>query len=411
MKENAPQPASPAAPAGDRLLGLRDRFPTLEGCTYLISNSLGAMPRQAAADLGDYARTWTERGVRAWAETWWDLAHRVGDGIGRLFRAPAGTVSMHQNVTLASAVVISCFDWSGRRNGVVYTDMNFPSVRYLYERFAVERGARVVSVPSPDGIGVPTEAILDAIDETTLLVPVSHVLFRSAYIQDAEAICRKAAAVGAHVVLDAFQSVGTVPVDVQALGCSFLVGGVLKWLCGGPGGAYLYVRPDLLETLEPNLTGWMAHRAPFDFEAPPQRFTSGAYRFMNGTPNVPGLYAAQAGPQIVHEAGVEAIRAKSRRQTALLVARADAEGWKVNAPRDPDRRGGTVAVEVPHAYEVKLELLRREVIVDYRPGAGIRISPHFYNTDAECERAMDEIAGILRTEAWKRHAGVKHTVT
>jgi kynureninase len=202
-----------------------------------------------------------------------------------------------------------------------------------------------------------------------------------------------------------------VPVDVGDLGCSFLVGGVLKWLCGGPGGAYLYVRPDLLASLEPNLTGWMAHPEPFDFADPPMEFTSGAFRFMNGTPNVPALYAAQAGPRLVHEAGAGAIRAKSRRQTARLVERATAEGWPVRAPLDPDRRGGTVAVDVPHAYHVKLELLRREVVVDYRPGAGIRISPHFYNTDAECDHAMDEIADILKTEAWRRHAGTKHTVT
>ncbi len=369
------------------------------------------MPRQAREDLEAYGRTWTERGVRAWAETWWAMAGEVGDTIGRLFGAPTGTVSMHQNVTLASAVVISCFDWSGPRNKVVHTSMNFPSVRYLYDGLATSLGARVVEVPSPDGVGVPTEAILAEIDETTMLVPVSHVLFKSAWIQDAKAICARAAEVGAHVVLDAFQSVGTVPVDVNELGCSFLVGGVLKWLCGGPGGAYLYVRPDLLETLEPKLTGWMAHPDPFDFAPPPISYTTGAYRFMNGTPNVPALYAGRAGPKIVHEAGTAAIRRKSMRQTQRLVDAALAEGWNVTAPLDPDRRGGTVAMDLPHAYHVKLELLRREVIVDYRPGAGIRISPHFYNTDEECDRAVAEIRDILATSAWKRHEGTKHTVT
>ena len=395
----------------DRLLALRQHFPTLDRCTYLISNSLGAMPDTAAASLAEYGRTWTDRGVRAWAEVWWTKALEVGDTIGRLFGAPSGTVSMHQNVTIASAIVISAFDWSGPRNGVVYTGMNFPSVRYLYEQFAGGMGARITEVPSPDGIGVPTEAILEAIDETTLLVPVSHVLFQSSWIQDAEAICRRAAEVGAHVVLDAYQSVGTVPVDVRSLGCSFLVGGVLKWLCGGPGGAFLYVRPDLLATLEPRLTGWMAHPAPFDFASPPMDFTQGAYRFMNGTPNVPGLYAAAAGPEIVYEAGIDAIRKKSMRQTARLIERATGNGWKVTAPLDPARRGGTVAIDVPHAYHVKLELLCREVIVDFRPGAGIRISPHFYSTDDECDHAIDEIDDILATGAWKRHEGTKHTVT
>ncbi|MHC5012308.1 MAG: aminotransferase class V-fold PLP-dependent enzyme [Planctomycetota bacterium] len=406
-----PPPAPAAADAEARLLTYRKQFPTLEKSTYLISNSLGAMPIEAARDLEAYARTWTERGVRAWAETWWALAGEVGETVGRLFNAEEDTVSLHQNVSLATAVVISCFDWSGPRNRVVYTDMNFPSVRYVYERFAGSLGAEIVEVPSPDGIGVPTEAILDAIDERTLLVPISHVLFKSAFIQDAEAICRRASEVGAHVVLDAYQSVGTVPVDVQQLGCSFLTGGVLKWLCGGPGGCFLYVRPDLLETLEPNLTGWMAHPAPFDFAAPPMRYTQGAYRFMNGTPNVPALYAGRAGPRLVYEAGIDAIREKSRRQTARLVETARAEGWRVHAPEDPDRRGGTVAVDVPHAYPVKLELLRREVIVDFRPGAGIRISPHFYNTDDECDRAVAEIRDILATGAWRQHEGHRSTVT
>ena len=395
----------------DPLLAFRPQFPTLETCTYLISNSLGAMPVGARAALQEYADTWTDRGVRAWSEVWWELAGGIGDEIGRLFGAPAGTVSMHGNVTLAEAVVVSCFDWTGRRNKVVYTDMNFPSVQYLYEGHARQLGARIEVVKSPDGITMPTELLLAAIDEETLLVPVSHVLFRSAYIQDAKAICERAAEVGAHVVLDAYQSVGTVPVDVGDLDCAFLIGGVLKWLSGGPGGCFLYVRPDLLETLEPKLTGWMAHAAPFDFAGPPMRYTEGAYRFQNGTPNVPGLYAAREGPRIVHEADVLAIREKSMRQTARLVDAALAEGWTVNAPMDPERRGGTVAVDVPHAYEVKHELLRREVIVDYRPGAGIRISPHYYNTDEECDHAIDEIRDILATGAWKHFAGVRTTVS
>jgi kynureninase len=302
-------------------------------------------------------------------------------------------------------------NWAGPRNKVVYCSMNFPSVRYLYSQLATARGGRVVEVPSPDGIGVPTEAMLEAIDEQTLLVPISHVLFQSSYIQDAKAICAKANAVGAHVVLDAYQSVGTVPVDVRDLGCSFLIGGTLKWLCGGPGGAFLWVRGDLIDRLEPRFTGWMAHPEPFAFAPPPMRYATGAYRWMNGTPNVPGLYACRAGPRIVREAGVEAIRAKSRRQTQRLVEAGLARGWPVRAPMDPDRRAGTVAFDVPHAAAVKHELLRREVIVDYRPGAGIRVSPHFYTTDDECDRAVAEIADILATGAYRAHEGTRTVVT
>jgi kynureninase len=402
--------ASPQS-ARDPLLRFRERFPILETCTYLISNSLGAMPAQAEDDLAEYARTWKTRGVRAWAETWWAMAGEVGDLIGSLFGAEPGTVSMHANVTLAEAVVVSAFDWSGPRNGVVYSSMNFPTVKYLYDRLARSQGARVTEVASPDGVTVPTEAMIAAIDERTLLVPMSHVLFQSAYVQDAEAICRRANEVGAHVVLDAYQSVGTVPVDVRRLKCSFLVGGTLKWLCGGPGAAFLWVRDDLRDRLEPRLTGWFAHPEPFAFEGPPMRYTKGAYRFMNGTTNVPGLYACRAGPAIVREAGVEAIREKSRRQTKRLLEAGLARGWRVVAPRDPERRGGTVAFDVPHGPAVKHALLDRGVIVDYRPGAGIRVSPHFYTDDAECDRAVEEIADVLEKGAWRAHEAVKTVVT
>ena len=400
-----------ATTPADPLLRFRSRFPILDTCTYLISNSLGAMPAEAEDDLKAYATAWKTRGVRAWAETWWDMAREVGDLVGSLFGAGPDSVSMHQNVTVAEAVVISAFDWRGPRNGVVYSSMNFPSVRYLYTELAVARGGRVKEVPSPDGVGVPTQAMVDAIDETTLLVPMSHVLFQSAYVQDAKAICAKAAKVGAHVVLDAYQSVGTVPVDVRDLGCSFLIGGTLKWLCGGPGAAFLWVRPDLIDTLSPRFTGWMAHRAPFAFEAPPLRRTTGSYRWMNGTPNVPALYACRAGPRIVREAGVAAIREKSRRQTKRLVEAGLREGWPVRTPMDPERRGGTVAFDVPHGLAVKHELLDRGVIVDYRPGAGIRVSPHFYTTDDECDRAPAEIRDVLASGAWRKHEKVETVVT
>jgi kynureninase len=315
----------------------------------------------------------------------------VGDGIGRVVGAPPDTVSMHQNVTTAEAVVLSALEWKAPRNRLVGLTMNFPTNRYVHAGLARALGAEVVEVPSPDGLGVPTKAVLAAIDERTRLVSVSHVLFQSAYVLDARAICDKAAAVGAHVLLDCFQSAGTVPVDVTALRCAFATGGVLKWLCGGPGGAWLYVRPDLLSTLEPRFTGWAAHVEPFAVAAPPMRHAQGAYRFMTGTPNVPALYAARAGPALVLEAGLERIRDQSLRQ--------------------PERRGGTVAIDCPHAYEVKLELLEREVIVDYRPGAGIRVAPHFYNSDEECDRALQEIKNILAANAWKRHAGKRTHVT
>lgn len=379
----------------DDLLGYRSEFPILAGTTYLISNSLGAMPRQVYDTMKGYADTWATRGVRAWEERWWMLAAEVGNEIGALMNAPEGTVSTHQNVTTCQAVVASCFDFSGKRNKVVYCDLNFPSVMYFWEAQRAY-GARVHMVRTDDGITVPTERLLDAIDETTLLVPVSHVIFRSSYIQDAKAIIDKAHRVGAHVVLDIFQSLGNVPVDVQALNVDFACGGVLKWLCGGPGVGYLYVRPDLGRKLEPKFTGWFAHKNSMDFEIGPIRYTDPPFRFMNGTSNIPALEAARPGLKIIAEVGIQRIREKSKKQTARLIELADQHGWIVNSPRDPQERGGTVSINMPNSQEVCRELLKREILVDWRPKAGVRMSPHFYTTDRELEMAIDAVEEILR---------------
>jgi kynureninase len=384
------------------LLKWRDEFPILERTTYLNSNSLGAMPQGVFDRMREYAETWDTRGVRAWEEAWWNLAARVGDRIGALLGAAPGSISLHQNVTLTQAVVASCFEFRAPRNKIVLVDMEFPSIVYFYEE-QQRRGARVEMVKSEDGIHIPLEKLLAAIDEQTLLVPVSYVLFRSACIQDAHSIIERAHQVGAHVILDVFQAAGTVPVNFSELEVDFGVGGVLKWLCGGPGVAYLYVRPDLRAQLEPALTGWMAHQRPFDFEVGPIDRRYDGYRFMNGTPHIPALYACQPGIEIISQIGVGRIRAKSIRQTERLIEGALARGWHVNTPRDPAERGGTVSVDCPHAYEVMRELVARDILVDYRPKAGIRLSPHFYNRDEEIDLALDQINEILSTHAWARH--------
>lgn len=378
----------------DELLRYRAEFPILENTTYLISNSLGAMPRGVYDALRTYADTWATRGVRAWEEGWWTMAVEVGDEIGALLNAPKASVSTHQNVTTCQAVVASCFDFSGKRNKVVYSDMNFPSLMYFWE---AQRplGARVHMVATDDGVTVPTERLLDAIDETTLVVAISHVLFRSSYINDAKAIVEKAHKVGAHVVLDTFQSLGTVPVDVQELNVHFCCGGVLKWLCGGPGVAYLYVRPDLGAKLQPKFTGWSAHRDPFAFEIGPIHYADPPFRFMNGTPQIPALEAARPGLKIITEIGVARIREKSTRQTSWLIQLARDRGWRVNSPLDPEKRGGTVSIEMPHSQEVCRELLKRNILVDWRPKAGMRMSPHFYNTDRELDQAVAAVEEIL----------------
>ncbi len=379
----------------DSLLRYRPEFPILAHTTYLISNSLGAMPRGVYDAMKGYADTWANRGVRAWEERWWMLAVEVGDEIGVLMNAPKGSVSTHQNVTTCQAVVASCFDFSGKRNKVVYSDLNFPSVMYFWEA-QQSRGARVHMVKTDDGVTVPLERMLDAIDENTLLVPMSHVIFRSAFIQDAKAIIEKAHKVGAMVVLDTFQSLGSVPVDVQALNADFACGGVLKWLCGGPGVGYLYVRPDLGQKLEPKFTGWFAHQNPFGFETGPIRYGDPPFRFMNGTSHVPALEAARPGLKIIGEVGIDRIREKSRRQTSRLIELADKHGWRVNTPRDPAKRGGTVSIDMPDSQEVCRELLKREIMVDWRPKAGVRMSPHFYNTDEELETGISAVEEILK---------------
>jgi len=394
----------------DELLKWREEFPILAHTTYMISNSLGAMPRGVYDSLHGYAETWATRGVRAWEEGWWEMAVRVGDQIGALIGAAPGTISLHQNVTLTEAVIASCFDFTGKRNKIVMVDMEFPSIVYFYQEQARRFGARLEIIQSEDGIRIPLEKLLAAIDDETLLVPISYVLFRSSCIVDARAIIERAHRAGAHVVLDLFQAAGTVPVDVRALGADFAVGGVLKWLCGGPGVAYLYVRPDVQSQLTPALTGWLAHKRPFEFEVGPIDRRDDAFRFLNGTPHIPALYACQPGLEIIRQVGLENIRSKSMRQTARIIEGAQARGWHVNTPMDAAERAGTVSIECPHAREVTPILLARDVLIDYRPKAGIRLSPHFYNRDDEIDAALAQIEDILATHAWERPAAAaSHT--
>ncbi len=401
---------SPLQSLPDPLLRFRDEFPILARTTYLVSNSLGAMPRGVPARLAEYAARWAEDGVRAWAKGWWEMPVTVGDLVAPLLGAAKGHVAMAPTVTLAQSAILSAMDFSAGRDTVVMTALDFPSVRYAIEALAPRLGARVVVVPSDDGISIDQARLHAAIDERTALVSVSHVLFRSAYIIDADALCAHAHAQGAVVALDAYHSVGVIPVDVQRSGVDFLTGGVLKWLCGGPGGCFVYASPAASERFAPALTGWQAHARPFAFD-PAMHHAEGIHRWLGGTPAIPALYAATEGPRLIAEAGLAAIRAKSERQTARLVALADARGYRVHAPRDPARRGGTVAFDVPHGGEVAQALLARGVVIDYRPGAGIRVAPHFYTTDAEVDRAVEEIAEILERDAWKPFAGTDPKVT
>jgi kynureninase len=399
----------------DPLLRYRERFPILSRTKYLVSHSLGAMPESTRDALVEYADLWASRGVRAWGDRWWMMSIEVGDIIAPLIGAPPGSVVMLPNVTTAEAVVLSSFDYDSPRNRVVIVDGEFPSVRYIYDRLARRLGAEIVTVPhDSSGLGFDLDRLLAAIDERTQIVPIGHILFESSYMIDVEAIARRCREVGATLVLDVFQSAGIVPVDVTGWDVPIAVGGVLKWLCGGPGGSFLYVDPKLRPKLEPSFTGWMAHANPFGFEPPPMRFRDDALRFALGTPPVPALYAAREGPKVVAEASggdMKTIREKSLRQTQRIIDLADARGFELRTPRDADRRGGSVSVLMPHAKEVAFELNAEDIVCDFRPGAGVRFSPHFYTTDEELEIAFATVDEILSTDRWKRQAAKQTIVT
>jgi kynureninase len=385
MNSRAPHP---------ELLEWRREFPILERTTYLINNSLGAMPQGVRAELDRFADAWDQRGVRAWGEGWWKAAVETGDLLAPILGVAAGEVSMHQNVTLAAAGFLSSLDYPAERNRIVTTKLDFPSLLYLLEG-QKDRGASIALVPSTDGLTIDLERLLAAIDERTRLVSVSHVLFKSAFVQDAAAIARRCREVGALLLLDAYQSTGTVPLALADWGVDAAAGGSVKWLCGRPGAAYLWVRPELAQRLTPRLTGWMADTEPFAFHAGPIRHADGAWRFLTGTPNVSALHSCRPGYRIITTIGVEAIRRRSLALTDRLIAAAEAAEFEVRTPRRHEQRGGTVTVWHPQAEALCPLLLERQILCDFRPGAGIRLAPHFYNTEKECDRAirmLDELA-------------------
>ena len=379
----------------DDLLKYRPEFPILDKTVYLISHSLGAMPRATYERLHDYADKWATRGVRAWAEGWWDMPVTVGNEVARIIGADHNTVVMHQNVSICQSLILSSLLplKNPTRNKIVFEELNFPSVMYVYEAHAKAHGLRIERVKSDDGITMSLERMLAAIDEETLLVPISHVLFKSGFLQNAKAITERAHEVGAMVVLDTYQSAGTVPFSVKELNVDFATGGSVKWLCGGPGAGYLYIRPDLIDQLEPKTTGWMAHEHPFAFETE-MHYAPNVTRFLHGSPAIPALYAAESGYKIINEIGLAAIREKSMRQTQMLIGLAEEAGFRVTSPKNPAHRGGTITVWDENAADITKELIRREFIVDYRPGAGVRISPHFYTTDEELELVIAEMKKI-----------------
>ena len=389
--------------ATDSLLKWRAEFPILERkAAYLINNSLGAMPRKVYADLKAYADLWAEEGVVAW-KRWLPMVAETAEMIGKIINAPRGTMIMHQNVSTLTSILISALEFTPKRNKVVLTELNFPSIVYNWMA-QQHRGARVHSVRSQDGLTIATEDLVKAIDGSTVAVSLDLVLFRSSALLDVAPVIDAAHRRGAVVILDCYQATGAVPIDVQSLGVDFLIGGSVKWLCGGSGAAYLYAREDLIEKYQPTATGWFSDKRPFEFRVGEIDYAADAHRFMGGTPSVPALYAARAGYEIIQRVGVPAIREKSMRQTALLVELAREQGLRVNTPFQPQRRGGTVCVDFEFSEDASLRLIERGFVIDWRPNAGIRISPHFYNSDEECRAIMDEIRNLRASGALKATA-------
>jgi kynureninase len=379
-------------PVADSLLEYRKHFPALEDCVHFISHSLGCVPAQAKDDLGEFFEVWRTKSITAWSD-WLPEVDRAAERIAKIISAPNGTVIMNQNVSTIMSVIASCFDFTPARNKVVYEALQFPTVSYVWQA-EQRRGAQCVLVPSSDGMTIDTKAMCDAIDEHTLVVPISHVVYSSAYIQDVKAIVAKAKSVGAHVILDCYQSIGTLPVDVVDLGVSFACGGSVKYLCGGAGAAWLYVRKDLIEQFAPRVTGWFGNEAPFAFTMPEQTYADNVWRYMGGTPAVAALYQSRAGQRIVGEIGARKIRDKSVVMTQRCIDWVDELGMKLQSPRAADQRGGSIVFDFVGSADVCRELNRRKFFCDHRPGAGIRIAPHFYTKPEEIELFFGELKKI-----------------
>jgi kynureninase len=350
------------------------------------------MPRSARTWLDRYAQAWGEKGVEAWEE-WEPYLREHADRVAALLHAPPGSVVLHQNVSTLFGLLLGSLVPRNARRKVVATELNFPSLLYAARAHA-PLGVELQLLVSPDGISVPLEAWEEAVDDRTLAVVVDHGIFRSGALQDVVAVTRLARRVGAWCVVDAYQTVGCVPVDVEQWQADAVLGGSHKWLCGGPGAAWMYVRPDRAAKLQPLGAGWFGHRDPFAFslEFDP---APGAARFATGTPGIAGLFAARAGLEIVHQVGVEAIREKSLRLTQRMLELAAEYGLTSRTPRAPEERGGLVVVDFPGADRAVEHLREQGILVDYRPQAGVRLSAHFYTDAEEVDEAFAAL-GVLR---------------
>jgi len=399
------------------LTSIRKEFPLLERCVYLISNSLGAVPRQASDNLQKYYRLWAEEGVSAWGKKWWDISRQVGNEVASLIGARDDEITMLANATIAHWVALSTkfLSEDRKRNRIVMTDMDFPSEIYAVTEIASFMDWELKIVKSYDQIGIDVNDILKEMDDRTLFVATSHVYFKSGYVQEMPKVAAKARDIGALTLIDGYHAPGTLPVDVKKLDVDFYVGGCLKWLCGGPGNAFLYVRPEIASSLKPRLTGWFAHHSPFLFTQK-MEYTNDTYRYMAGTPSISSLYTVLPGLDIIKKIGIHQIRKKSLNQTSALIKEARQRGFPFFTPEEKELRGGAVSINLPHAFAVKQALEKRKIMVDFRKGLNeeldvIRVGPHFYTEDTEIEILFKEIDDILHKGEFKKYSQKINHVT
>lgn len=383
-------PSADALPlTDDEVAAWRERFPTTQRCTYLINNSLGAMPATVPQSLSEFARLWEHKGVEAWHSDWLPEVRAVAGLLGQLMGAPEGSVVVHQNVATLTSMVLSAVPFTAERNRIVLADMDWPSHHYLATG-ADRAGAETTVVPT-DWLSIDADEFCAAIDERTAIVIVSHVVFRTSAIVDVQRIAAKAHEAGALCLVDGYHAMGHMPVDVASIGCDFYTGGSVKWLCGGPGVGYLYVRRELAPLVQPAEVGWLGHAQPFDFD-PQWEPAAGAMGWLGGTPGMPSLYSAREGYRSVLEVTPARIRATSRRLTATLIEGALERDIEVRTPLDPDRRAGGVTLFLgDETEEVSRRLIASGIIVDFRPRSGIRVGAHFFNTVEECQALLEQL--------------------
>lgn len=368
----------------------RAEFPIFQQKTYLNTCSLGALGRRSRQRLESFLQQWEERGAAAWYDVWWGSLAELRRRYARLIGARETEIALHASVSTATAVLASALHHNARSK-VVTTSLDFPTVAYQWLAKA-DAGIEVVVVESPDGVSVPLDTLAKAVDDRTALVATSHVCFTSGWIQDIRAVADLAHSKGAFCYIDAYQSVGQIPIDVHDTGVDFLSAGGLKWLLGGPGIVFLYVREELIDRLTPTVTGWFAHERQFEFDPRSIQWHRDARRFEQGTPGLAAVHTQLGGLDVVEEIGLPVLRAVTQDLTEELIRRATSAGLNPRVASKADQRSAIVMIPRSDPADTVRQLADADIIVDARPGH-VRISPFFYNLPEDYDTAIGILSG------------------